>query len=101
MAATESAKELWLKAFLLELGVSFKKYLIHCDIKGAMHLSENDAFHTRTKHVDVKHYVIRRWQSRNELKLVKIDTRSNPADMLTKLVPLEKVRLCVASYGLH
>jgi ATP-binding cassette subfamily B (MDR/TAP) protein 1 len=102
VAAAEAAKELlWLKAFLLELGVSFEKYLIHCDSQSAIHLSENDAFHARTKHVDVKHHAIRRWQSRNELKLVKIDTRSNPADMLTKPVPLEKVRLCAASYGLH
>ena len=37
-------------------------------------------------------------QSRNELKLVKIDTRNNPADILTTL---EKVRLCATSYGLH
>ncbi|XP_020266417.1 uncharacterized protein LOC109841906 [Asparagus officinalis] len=59
--------------------------------QSAIHLSENDAFHARTKHVDVKHHAIRRWQSRNEFKLVKIDTRYNPADMLTKPVPLEKV----------
>jgi hypothetical protein len=102
VAAVESAKELlWLKAFLLELGVSFEKYFIHCDSQNAIHLLENDVFHARTKHVDVKHHAIRRWQSRNELKLVKIDTRDNPADMLTNLVLLEKVRLCAASYGLH
>ena len=102
VAAAESAKELlWLKAFLLEHGVSFEKYFIYCDSQSAIHLSENDAFHARTKHVEMKHHAIRRWQSRNELKLVKIDTRSNPADMLTKPVPLEKVRLCATSYGLH
>ena len=102
VSAADVAKELlWLKAFLLELGVSFEKYFIHCDSQSVIHLSENDAFHARTKHVDVKHHAIRRWQSRNEFKLVKIDTRYNPTNMLTKPVLLEKVRLYAALYGLR
>ena len=102
VSAAEAAKKLlWLKAFLLEFGVSFKKYFIHCDSQSVIHLSENNAFHARTKYVNVKHHAIRRWQSRNEFKIVKIDTRYNPVDMLTKPVPFEKVRLCAASYGLR
>ena len=56
IAATEAAKEmLWMKRFLLELGVRQDEYVVFCDSQSAMDLSKNATYHSRTKHIDVRY----------------------------------------------
>ena len=102
VAASEVGKELlWLKVFLHELRVSFVSYLLYSDSQSAIHLAENNSFHARTKHVDIKYHTIWLWLANREFELVKIHTDCNPADMLTKVVTLEKLRLGIASIDLR
>jgi len=102
VAASEAGKELlWLKAFLQKLRVSFVSYPLYSDSQSAIHLAESDSFHARTKHIDIKYHAIRLWLAIREFELVKIHTDCNPADMLMKVVTLEKLRLGIASIGLR
>ena len=57
-------------------------------------------FHSRTKHIQLKYHYIRELVNNGVMSLKKIQGAKNPADMLTKEVPTDKLRLCVASVGL-
>ncbi|XP_048323873.2 retrovirus-related Pol polyprotein from transposon TNT 1-94 [Ziziphus jujuba] len=95
IAAAEAGKEmLWLKRFLTELGIKQEDYKIHCDNQSAMDLSKNSMYHSRTKHIDIRYHWIREVIDQQLLKLIKIHTKENPADMLTKVVAQEKLKLC-------
>ena len=41
-------------------------------------------FHERTKHIDVRYHYIRDVIAQGDVKVCKINTRDNPADMMTK-----------------
>ena len=47
-------------------------------------------FHERTKHIDVRLHFVRDIISRDVIKVEKISTLINPADILTKPVPVSK-----------
>ena len=102
IAEVEAGKELiWLKRFLRELGFPQWEYIIHCDSQSAMDLSKNSMYHSRTKHIDVRYHWLRQAIEEGELKLSKIDTNYNPADMLTKVVMQDKHKLCTDIVGLR
>ena len=54
------------------------------DNEGAIHLVENPRHHRRSKHLEVKWHYIRGAQESGEIKIRKIHTDLNKADVLTK-----------------
>ncbi len=98
VAVIEVSKELiWL---LTELGFEQEMNVLHSDSQSAIHLAKNSAFHSRTKHIDLRYHFIRSLIEDGVLKLVKIAGSKNLADMLTKPITPEKLELCAASVGL-
>ena len=53
-------------------------------------MSKNNTFHERTKHVARKYHFIRDIIEDGEVEVSKIHTSRNPADILTKSVPVNK-----------
>ncbi|KAL2250008.1 UNVERIFIED_CONTAM: Retrovirus-related Pol polyprotein from transposon TNT 1-94 [Sesamum indicum] len=101
VAVTEAAKELiWLQHFLGELGKPQADVILHSDSQSAIHLAKNPAFHSGTKHIEIKYHFIRQLMEKKALQLEKIQGEKNPADMLTKAVAMEKLKLRTASTGL-
>jgi len=84
-----------------ELGKKQEDNRLYCDSQSAIHLAKNSAFHSRTKHIKLKYHFIRPALEDGELKLEKIHTSQNPADMLTKVVTREKLSSCSVSVGLQ
>ena len=102
MAVAEASKELiWLKNFLEELGKEQVDCVLFCDNQSAIHLAKNPVFHSKTKHIQLRYHFIRERINDGTLKLKKIKGTENPADMLTKVVTLEKLKLCIASTSLQ
>ena len=96
MACTEAVKEaIWLKGIAREMGIDQKSVTLHCDSQSALHLSKNQVFHERTKHIDVRLHFIRDIISEGKVEMAKICTEENPADMLTKVLPTSKFRHCL------
>lgn len=92
MALTEGFKEaLWLKRFVSELGFLQDEAKVFSDSQSAIHLAKNGGFHERTKHIDTKLYFIRDVIEAGDVTLHKIHTSANPADLLTKAVPGNKL----------
>ncbi|KAL5825678.1 hypothetical protein ACOSQ3_021741 [Xanthoceras sorbifolium] len=102
VAVTEASKEMvWLQSFLEELGKKQEDNVLYCDSQSAIHLAKNPSFHSRTKHIQLRYHFIRSLLEDRILKLEKISGAQNPADMLTKTVTTDKLKLCSASVGLQ
>ena len=63
---------------------------MHCDSQSAIHLSKNIVFHERTKHKYVKFHFLRDIVAKGMVKVNKIATEINPADIMTKFIPVGK-----------
>ncbi|TYK03226.1 Retrovirus-related Pol polyprotein from transposon TNT 1-94 [Cucumis melo var. makuwa] len=72
IAMTEAVKEtIWLKGILEELGFYQRSINITCHSQNAIHLSKNQQFHERTKHIDVKLHFIREMIEKRTVKITK------------------------------
>lgn len=92
MAATQATKEaVWFRSFLNELGVAnimSSPTIIFSDSQGSIALSKNPEYHSRTKHIDVRHHFIREHVSFGTVIFKFVGTDRMAADVLTK--PLAK-----------
>ena len=74
---------------------------MHCDSQSIIHLARNqNTFHRRTKHIDVKYNFIHGEIETGRVILKKIGTEDNPTFMMTKPLPCMKFSLCVDLVGL-
>ena len=74
--------------------------ILHNDSQSANFLAKNSAFHSKSKHIQTKYHFIHYFVEDKLVILEKICGSRNPADMLTKGVTIEKLKLCAASVGL-
>ena len=74
--------------------------ILHSDNQSAIFLAKNLAFHSKSKHIQTKYHFIRYLLEDKLVILEKICGSKNPANMLTKGVTIEKLKLCAASVGL-
>jgi len=57
-------------------------------------LAKNQVYHARTKHIGVRFYFIREILDECDIELLKVHTKENPANMLTKVVSRAKFTQC-------
>ena len=102
MAAAEAVKEaIWLRNLVQELGLKQEvNSVVFCDNQSAICLVKNQAYHERTKHIDIKYHFIREAFTERNITVKKVDTADNPADMLTKIVPVNKFKHCLDLIGM-
>jgi hypothetical protein len=59
VAVTEAGKKMvWLQGFLDELGRKNEKGILHSDSQSAIFLAKNPAYHSRTKHIQLRYHFI-------------------------------------------
>jgi hypothetical protein len=92
---------IWLQSFMEELGKKQENNRLYCDSQSAIHLAKNLAFHSNTKHIQLRYHFIQSTLEDGQLKMEKIHTSQNLADMLTKGVTREKLSSCSVSIGLQ
>ena len=101
MAVSKACKELiWLKGLYDELCGVNSCINLYCDIQSTIYLTKDQIFKERTKHINIKYHFVRDVIEEGELKVCKISTHDNPADILTKLVSVAKFELCSNLVGL-
>ena len=94
MAAAEASNEaVWLREFVIELGVfpSMRDPVnILCDNTGAIANAKDPRNHSTAKHIPRRYHVIREHVQNGKVKVSKVDTDLNCADPLTKPLPGDK-----------
>lgn len=103
MAVSSAVQEaIWLKSLQRELvPYTSKTTTINCDNKGAICLALTTAYHSRTKHIDVRHHFVRDKINEGEINLNYVSTSEMSADFLTKAVNHQKHLFCSSSVGLQ
>ena len=57
-------------------------------------------YHSCTKHIDVRYHWLHQAVEEQQFKLEKIHTDKNPADIIMKVVALDKLQLCTELIGM-
>ncbi|KAK3005774.1 hypothetical protein RJ639_016073 [Escallonia herrerae] len=100
MATTEAVKEaIWLKGLVGDLGLKQESSTVYCDNQSAIHLTKNQMFHERTKHIDVRFHFIWDVVSQGTVMVERIFIVENSADMMTKHIPEIKFKHCLDLIG--
>ena len=84
-----------------ELGLTQDTLVVFCDSQSAIHLTKNNRYHDKTKHIDVRYHFIREIIVIGKVVVEKIHTSENPADMFTKPLPNAKFQHCLDLVGLY
>ncbi|GKB86785.1 ribonuclease H-like domain-containing protein, partial [Tanacetum coccineum] len=70
---------------------------IHVDNESAICIVKNHVYHSKTKHIEIKHHFIRDSFEKRLIEMVKIHTDQNVADLLTKAFDVSRFNFLVAS----
>jgi hypothetical protein len=91
IAGAEAAKEaVWIRNFINDLRiprVHIDTVPLYIDNNSALKLTRNPEFHSRSKHIDVKHHFIREKVDEGIINTQRVSTKDNLADVFTKALP--------------
>nr|GEU89526.1 hypothetical protein [Tanacetum cinerariifolium] len=79
-----SRQVLWLQNQLLNYGYNFMQTKIHIDNESSICVVKNHVYHSKTKHIEIKHHFIKDSYEKRLIEMVKIHTDYNVTDLLTK-----------------
>ena len=80
------------KGHLNDFRIKFKKVPLLCDNENAIKLTNNPVQLARTKHIDVRHHLIRDHQQKGDICIENVGTEDQLADIFTK--PHDEKRFC-------
>ncbi|GJV05787.1 putative ribonuclease H-like domain-containing protein [Tanacetum coccineum] len=83
-AANCCGQVLWVQNQLLDYGFNFMNTKIHIDNESTICIVKNPVYHSKTKHIEIRHHFIRDCYEKKLIKVEKIHTDLNVADLLTK-----------------
>ncbi|GKC28043.1 putative ribonuclease H-like domain-containing protein [Tanacetum coccineum] len=62
---------------------------IHIDNESTICIVKNPVFHSKTKHIEIRHHFIRDYNEKKLIHMIKIHTDQNVADLLTKAFDMD------------
>ncbi|GJU21647.1 putative ribonuclease H-like domain-containing protein [Tanacetum coccineum] len=99
-AASCCAQVLWMQNQLLDYGFNFMNTEIHIDNESTICIVRNPVFHSKTKHIQIRHHFIRDCYEQRLINVVKVHTDDNVADLLTKGFDLARFNFLVVTIGM-
>ncbi|GKA67206.1 putative ribonuclease H-like domain-containing protein [Tanacetum coccineum] len=75
---------LWVQNQLMDYGFNFMNTKIHIDNESTICIVKNPIYHSKTKHIEIRHHFIRDCYEKKLISVEKIHTDLNVADLLTK-----------------
>lgn len=101
MALCDAAKEaMFIRNFFRECLDSSICIPIFNDNQSALKLCLNQMFHSKSKHIDLRHHFVRQAVSEGVIQIQYLSTQNMIADILTKALTSEKHYNCVKAIGL-
>ncbi|CAM8966812.1 unnamed protein product [Rhodiola kirilowii] len=90
----------WLARLISDMGVVVAAPIhLFCDNKAAIHIAHNPVFHERTKHVELDCHLVRSHVILKFILPLHINTSDQPADIFTKPLTREQLRLLCSKLG--
>ncbi|GJY01051.1 putative ribonuclease H-like domain-containing protein [Tanacetum coccineum] len=91
---------LWIQNQLLDYGYNFMQTKIHIDNESTICIVKNPIFYSKRKHIEIRHHFIRDSYKKKFIKMIKIHTDQNVADLLTKAFDVSRFQYLIASIGM-
>ncbi|WVZ85247.1 hypothetical protein U9M48_032194 [Paspalum notatum var. saurae] len=91
-AGSSCAQLLCMKQTLKDYRVELTRIPLLCDNESAVKLTNNPVQHSRTKHIDIRHHIIRDHVAKGDILLRNVGTKEQLADIFTK--PLDESNFC-------
>ncbi|GJS08568.1 putative ribonuclease H-like domain-containing protein [Tanacetum coccineum] len=73
------------------------KTKIHVDNESAIYVVNNPVYHSKSKHIEIRHHFIRDSYKKKLIEMVKIHTNYDVADLLTKAFDVTRFQFLIAS----
>ncbi|GJW46734.1 uncharacterized mitochondrial protein-like protein [Tanacetum coccineum] len=91
---------LWIQNQILDYGFNFIDTKIYIDNESTICIVKNLVFHFKTKHIEIRHHLIRDSYEKRLIQVLKIYTEYNVVDLLTKGFDVSRFNYLIASIGL-
>ncbi|GKB26045.1 hypothetical protein Tco_0865446 [Tanacetum coccineum] len=83
---------LWIQNQMLDYVFNFMNTKIYIDNESTICIVKNPVFHSKTKHIEIRHHFIRDSYEKRLIQVIKIHTDHNVADLLTKAFDVSSIR---------
>ncbi|GJU15583.1 putative ribonuclease H-like domain-containing protein [Tanacetum coccineum] len=97
VAANCCGQVLWIQNQMMDYGFNFMNTKIHIDNESTICIVKNPVYHSRTKHIEIRHHFIRDCYEKRLIDVIKIHTDANVADLLTKGFDVTRFNFLVAN----
>ncbi|GJX62398.1 hypothetical protein Tco_0295298 [Tanacetum coccineum] len=88
------------KKHTIDYGFNFMNTKIHIDNESTICIVKNPVYHSKTKHIEIRHHFIRDCYEKKLISVEKIHTDLNVADLLTKPFDGPQFNYLVVSIGI-
>ncbi|GKB57568.1 putative ribonuclease H-like domain-containing protein [Tanacetum coccineum] len=95
-AANCYGQVLWIQNQMLDYGFNFLNTKIYIDNESTICIVKNPVFHSKTKHIEIRHHFIKDAYEKKLIQVLKIYTDDNVADLLTKAFDVSRPTLSTA-----
>ncbi|GJV63993.1 hypothetical protein Tco_1474821 [Tanacetum coccineum] len=101
VAATSCCRQvLWIQNQMLDYGYNFMNTKIFIDNESTICIVKNPVFHSKTKHIEIRHHFIRDSNEKKTYQMIQDYTDQNVADLLTKAFDVGRFQYLIASIGM-
>ncbi|GKF69043.1 hypothetical protein Tco_0198722, partial [Tanacetum coccineum] len=99
-AANCCGQVLWIQNQMLNYGFNFMNTKIYIDNESTICIVKNPIYHSKTKHIAIRHHFIRDAYEKKLIQVLKIHTNDNVADLLTKAFDVSRFQFLVVSISM-
>nr|GEW94801.1 putative ribonuclease H-like domain-containing protein [Tanacetum cinerariifolium] len=100
VAANCCGQVLWIQNQMLDYGFNLMNTKIYIDNESTICIVKNPVFHSKTKHIKIRHHFIRYSYEKKLIQVIKIHIDKNVADLLTIAFDVSRFQFLNASIGL-
>ncbi|GKD08504.1 hypothetical protein Tco_1188189, partial [Tanacetum coccineum] len=100
VAASCCGQVFWIQNQMLDYGYNFMNTKIFIVNESTICIVKNPVFHSKPKHIEIRHHFIRDSNEKKLIQMIKIHTYQNIADLLTKAFDIGRFQYLIASIGM-
>nr|GEU78478.1 putative ribonuclease H-like domain-containing protein [Tanacetum cinerariifolium] len=88
---------LWIQNKMLDYSFNFMNTKIYIDNESTICIVKNPVFHSKTKHIEIRHHFIMDAYEKKLIQVLKIHTNNNVADLLNKVFDVSRFNFLIVN----